>query len=411
VPFDAPEVLSEAQLERWRPLPPSPSAVPVLAYHGINGHPDHYSVTRRQFAEQMAMLRRAGFETIGIAQYARFLQGVTDNLPKRPVLITFDDGRLDSYRGADRILAEHGFKATMFVIAGYVEEHSSFYVTWDELRTMTRGGRWDVQEHAGVGHVNVPYDAQGHKAPAYANRQYIEGKGLESFEEFKNRVRHDILWGKRTMSEQLPGFTPWSFAVPFGDYGNRDSNDSRIEDFMGRFLRKHFQAVFMTEPSEYTTPASDRWRLGRIEIHSDTPTDNLYRWLRDGTPHARARSETPRSETPARNSKRGGRDRPAANVNPSKVTVAVLNGTPVKGLAAKVGKKVRAANFPLGTVADAARSDQATSEVLYRRGQTRAAQAVAKRLGIDKTRPVDSANKQIAGSFDVVILVGSDRSG
>jgi peptidoglycan/xylan/chitin deacetylase (PgdA/CDA1 family) len=406
VPFDAPDVKpSEAQLERWRPLPPSAAAVPVLAYHGINGHPDHYSVTRRQFAEQMAMLRRAGFETIGIAQYARFLQGITDGMPKRPILITFDDGRLDSYRGADRILAEYGFKATMFVIAGYVEEHSSFYLTWDELRTMTRGGRWDVQEHAGVGHVNVAYDAHGHKAPAYANRQYVEGKGLESFEEFKSRVRHDILWGKRTMSEQLPGFTPWSFAVPFGDYGNRDSNDPRIKDFMGRFLRKHFQAVFMTEPPEYTTPASDRWRLGRIEIHSDTPTDHLYRWLRDGTPRPAAPIKSG-----ARNDNRRAPSRRAVKVNASKVRVAVLNGTEVKGVAAKVGKKVRARGFRLGTVADAARSDQKTSVVLYRRGQKRAAQTVADRFGMGKAKPVDSASKRIARSFDVVILAGRDRS-
>jgi biofilm PGA synthesis lipoprotein PgaB len=405
-PLDAPAIEpSDAQLDRWRPLAPARGAVPVLAYHGVNGHRDHYSVTRRQFAEQMAMLRRAGFETIGIAQYVRFLQGVTDDLPDRPILITFDDGRLDSYRGADRILAEYGFKATMFVIAGYVEEHSSFYLTWDELRTMARSGRWDIQEHAGVGHVNVTYDAHGHKAPAYANRQYVEGKGLESFEQFKSRVRQDILWAKRTMSEQLPGFTPWSFAVPFGDYGNRDSNDPRIKHFMGRFLRKHFQAVFMTEPSVYTTPASDRWRLGRIEIHSDTPTDHLYRWLRDGTPQPRAPGKKP-----AGSRERVARDRHAVSVRPAKVKVAVLNAAGVQGLAKRVGKKVRARGFRLAKVADAARSGLATSQVRYRRGQARVAQAVAGRLGIEKTRPVDSANKRIAGSFDVVVVVGRDRA-
>ena len=43
--------------------------------------------------------------------------------------------------------------------ASFVEEQSSFYLTWDELRTMAGNGNWDVQEHAGVGHVNVRYDA------------------------------------------------------------------------------------------------------------------------------------------------------------------------------------------------------------------------------------------------------------
>ena len=91
------------------------------------------------------------------------------------------------------------------------------------------------------------------------------------------------------------------------------------------------------------------------------------------------------------------------------MTVAVLNGTTVQGLAAQVGEEVRAGGFTLGTIGNAARIDQTSSEVLYRDGQARAARAVANRLGIDKTGPVDSVNEEIAGSFDVVVLVGSDR--
>ena len=105
------------------------------------------------------------------------------------------------------------------------------------------------------------------------------------------------------------------------------------------------------------------------------------------------------------------RDRRAVNVDPSQVTVAVLNGTTVQGLAAKVADEVRAGGFTPGTIGNAARIDLTTSQVLYRAGQSREARAVANRLGIDKTGPVDSVNKEIAGSFDTVVLVGSDRGG
>ena len=107
-----------------------------------------------------------------------------------------------------------------------------------------------------------------------------------------------------------------------------------------------------------------------------------------------------------------GRDRERrVNVDPADVTVAVLTGTAVQGLAAQVGEEVSAGGFTPGTIGNAARIDQAESEVLYRNGQSRAARAVANRLGIDRTGPVDSVNEEIAGSFDVVVLVGSDRSG
>jgi hypothetical protein len=99
------------------------------------------------------------------------------------------------------------------------------------------------------------------------------------------------------------------------------------------------------------------------------------------------------------------------NVDPSQVTVAILNGTTVQGLAAKIGEEVRAGGFTLGTIGNAARIDQSRSQVLYRKGQGTAARAVANRLGIQSIGQVDTVNAEIAGSFDAIVLVGSDRSG
>ena len=113
--------------------------------------------------------------------------------------------------------------------------------------------------------------------------------------------------------------------------------------------------------------------------------------------------------------KRGGSDghnrAQQVSVDPAKVTVAILNGTTVQGLAAKIGEQVRAGGFTLGTIGNAARIDQSRSEVLYRKGQGAAARAVANRLGIQSIAQVDSVNAEIAGSFDAIVLVGADRSG
>jgi hypothetical protein len=126
----------------------------------------------------------------------------------------------------------------------------------------------------------------------------------------------------------------------------------------------------------------------------------------DGTPAPEARNRDEAGSERNRDRRTGG------NVDPSQVTVAVLNGTTVVGLAAQVWEEVRAGGaFKQGTIGNAARVDQTTSVVLYRDGESRAARTVANRLGIDKTAPVDSVNEEIAGSFDVIVLVGSDRGG
>ena len=98
------------------------------------------------------------------------------------------------------------------------------------------------------------------------------------------------------------------------------------------------------------------------------------------------------------------------NIQPSQVTVAVLNGTTIAGLAAKVGEDASAAGFTLGTVTNAARTDQGRSQVLYSQGQRQAADLVADRLGVRSTGAVDTLTAELAGSFDVVVLVGSDRA-
>ena len=89
---------------------------------GLPRHPrgpapgDPYAISQPEFASHMAALADAGFHAISIDQYARFAAGYTAALPDRPILITFDDGRLDSYRGADAALGRYGMRATMFVI-------------------------------------------------------------------------------------------------------------------------------------------------------------------------------------------------------------------------------------------------------------------------------------------------------
>jgi LytR cell envelope-related transcriptional attenuator len=110
---------------------------------------------------------------------------------------------------------------------------------------------------------------------------------------------------------------------------------------------------------------------------------------------------------------RGGdrkQDSRPVNIDPGQVTVAVLNGTTIAGLAAQVGEEATADGFTLGTVTNAARTDQSRSQVMYGPGQRAAAQLVADRLAIRSTAPVDPLSKELAGSFDVVVLVGSDRA-
>jgi hypothetical protein len=99
-------------------------------------------------------------------------------------------------------------------------------------------------------------------------------------------------------------------------------------------------------------------------------------------------------------------------VAPDKITVAVLNGTAIPGLAAQVGDRVDAEGFTLGTVSNASQTQgaRANSVAMYAPGHASDARRVAKRLGIGNVTRVDAATQQIAGDASVVVIVGSDKT-
>jgi len=258
--------------------------VPVLVYHGIDAAPrprGPYSITQAEFARQIAMLAANGFHAISIAQYARFAGGDVAGLPDRPLLITFDDGRLDSYQGADAVLAGHGMRATMFVITANADAAKSGYLSWPQLRAMAVGGHWDLQEHAHAGHVRIPTGPGRRTGPYYANLIYTNGT-RERFSAFKRRVTSDILTGRDRMAQQIPGFEPLTFAVPYGSYGQNGTNYAPIPAWEGGWLRSIFKVLFVQDHRVYNLPGNPIGQ--RYGVRASTTAETLQAWLRDALP-------------------------------------------------------------------------------------------------------------------------------
>jgi hypothetical protein len=98
-------------------------------------------------------------------------------------------------------------------------------------------------------------------------------------------------------------------------------------------------------------------------------------------------------------------------VNRGSVTVAVLNGTTIPGLAAQVSDQVERGGFKRGTVTNAADQQRPSTTVAYSSGFKRAAQEVARLLGVAQAEPLDASTQAIAGGdAQVVVTVGTDRA-
>jgi peptidoglycan/xylan/chitin deacetylase (PgdA/CDA1 family) len=93
----------------------------VLMYHKVNDVPANpVTVPTSLFAEQMAQLRELGYAVVGLdAVVAHYRDGA--QLPRRPVLITFDDGYRDNLTHAAPVLERHGYPAVVFVPIGFLD--------------------------------------------------------------------------------------------------------------------------------------------------------------------------------------------------------------------------------------------------------------------------------------------------
>jgi hypothetical protein len=257
-------------------FPAFQGAVPVLLYHGLSDSRGGVDTPPALFDAEMQRLHELGFEAITLDRYVGFMRGEPVALPTRPILITFDDGLLSSWENADGVLARYGWSAAMYVPTGFVGRPGR--LSWGQLEQMQGSGRWQVDEHAGDGHVLVAVDAAGRRGPFYADELWLDGR-RESFADYERRVAGDIELGASLIADHLPG-PHETFAVPFGNYGQRGANDPRIAPWLAGYLRARFAVSFVQRDDSFTTPGQ-RF-ANRITMASGSTPDLLEARLRTG---------------------------------------------------------------------------------------------------------------------------------
>jgi peptidoglycan/xylan/chitin deacetylase (PgdA/CDA1 family) len=108
--------------------------IKVLMYHRITDDQrigdgaEDWCVRSAEFRRQLELLDWLGFTAITFNDYRLHLAGEL-NLPKRPVILTFDDGYEDTFETAFPLLEEFGMKAVVFVLGDRTIARNA----WDEL--------------------------------------------------------------------------------------------------------------------------------------------------------------------------------------------------------------------------------------------------------------------------------------
>jgi peptidoglycan/xylan/chitin deacetylase (PgdA/CDA1 family) len=135
--------------QAWNPAGVDPQGyqlVPVLVYHNIGPETKgRLVISARTFEEQMRYLKARGYRVVSLAEFVEFMRG-RRQLPRRSVVLSFDDGYRAFKDHAYPVLKELGFTATLFVYTDYVGAGRNA-LSWQELRDLVAEG-FDVEAHS-----------------------------------------------------------------------------------------------------------------------------------------------------------------------------------------------------------------------------------------------------------------------
>jgi peptidoglycan/xylan/chitin deacetylase (PgdA/CDA1 family) len=241
-------------------VPPAPAqvrgaaarhmAIPILTYHVIGtpapGTPNLGLWVRPDvFAGEMAALRRAGYWAVTLAQAWR---GWTRGgpLPRRPAVVSFDDGYRGDYTKARPVLRRLGWPGVLNLELNDVGPRN---LPASEVRGLIRAG-WEVDSHT-ITHPDLTTVSPG-------------------------RLRYEVVGSRRAIRRRF-GMRADFFCYPAGRYNTTVQAAVRGAGYLAA-----------TTEDEGFAPAGAPYALRRVRVNgTDTPATLM----------ARLAAERPRSAT------------------------------------------------------------------------------------------------------------------
>lgn len=210
----------------------------------------------RLFAAQLDALAAAGWSFVDLDAALAALAGKS-SLPRKALLLTFDDAYADLLDVAAPIMAERGLPGVVFAVAGQIGGTNE----WDNCKRLTTIDLLDADGLRAVA-------AQGIEVGSHT----VSHRALTEVPEAE--IEEEIA-GAADRLEQAGLPRPRTFSYPYGEWSPAIAEVARAAGY---------RASFTVEPG-VATERTDPHLLPRIEVHaSDSPRRLRMKLLTAGGP-------------------------------------------------------------------------------------------------------------------------------
>lgn len=230
----------------------------VLAYHKVVPNEikekyykdDPWIDTTERFEKQMKYLHDMGYTTLSMDEYEDWRDG-KKNFPLKTVMITIDDGDVETYYEMMPILKKYGLKATYFMIGEKVQEKTEKYNS-KEKQFLGK----DLIEKAKKEYPNV--ELQSHSYGMH-NRNGNVPYVLSMSEE---EISADF--------DKMSFLNTDVYCYPYGVHN---------DEILSVLKEKKYRMAFKLDKSGISTRKDNKYLIQRVGVNYDTSFINFQKWL------------------------------------------------------------------------------------------------------------------------------------
>lgn len=206
--------------------------LPVLMYHSVlkdTLRTGKYVITPDKFESDIIYLKNNGYETVSLKQVIRYVYH-GEQLPKKPILITFDDGMYNNKEYVLPILEKHDCHAVFAIVGSYTDEYtesnvtnpSYSYLRWCDINELMDSGRIEFASHS--------YNLHGISASRMGTAKNNSENSLDFISLF-----HEDTQKMQSVFKANCIFTPFSYAYPLGNFSTESEHVLKKLGFLATF--------------------------------------------------------------------------------------------------------------------------------------------------------------------------------
>lgn len=196
-----------------------PIYLPVIMYHDIKKSSAGKDIINpSEFQSDLKYLKEHNYTSVTMKDVIDYVYE-DKPLPENPIMLTFDDGYLTTYRYAYPLLQEYNTRIVLSIIGKSTDDftrvgddHLQYaHLTWPLLNEMMESGLVELQNHTYNLHTTR------------AGRVGCKQKRGESISAYEAVLSEDVMKLQKEVAE-MTGTAPTTFTIPYGEY-----NENTIE--------------------------------------------------------------------------------------------------------------------------------------------------------------------------------------